>query len=99
MSIEQKVRTAYQRLQKFSEEYPEWVEQARQAIRPWERQEELLLKAVGEALQDAYERGRKGDYPACNQLQEVVRPRVVRRAPAIHRVAEKAPVVRRIRRQ
>lgn len=99
MKYAEQIQNAHTRAQAFTKEYPEWTQQAREAMRPWERGEELLITAIGKALQAAYVRGQEGDYPEnCNQLQNkqpatqrIRRPRGLKRPPV------KAPARRFIR--
>jgi len=99
MKVGDQVRDAHARLTAFGREYPEWVQEAHEAIRPWERSEELLLGAIAKALKAMYERGARGDYPVCNQLQdeeEAPRRRIVRRTPPYQKAEGSKPVVKRI---
>lgn len=47
----------------FGKEHPEWMGQAIEALRPWGEQTMTLQHAFAVALQAAYERGQRGDYP------------------------------------
>ena len=75
MKLDEVLLSAHRSLQEFSEGNEEWLNAAREAIRPWEQQKELLLCAVAKALKDMYERGENGDLPVCNQVQKPARRR------------------------
>lgn len=47
----------------FGKDHPEWMGQAIEALKPWGEQTMTLQHAFAVALQAAYERGQRGDYP------------------------------------
>lgn len=76
--IADQVQDAYNRSKKVLEKNG-LGDLAREAIRPWESKELLLLAAVSIALEQAYEKGRKG-LPLVEPKQEPDAPlRVSRR--------------------
>lgn len=76
------MQTAAKAHAQHSKDAPEWMSLALVAINKWGRQEYTLAHAVALALEDAYERGRRGDYPevADRVVKEVASTVIKRRS-------------------
>lgn len=68
----------------YCEDKPEWMALALECVNKWGKQELILQHAIALALEDAYERGVRGE-PPIEVIMEA--PRVIRRSrPEIKRV-------------
>jgi len=69
-----KFQQALKNQDRFAAEHPEFMSAAREAMRPWEEGDELLLTMIGKAMLHAYNLGVKGTPPELQPIAKAEEP-------------------------